>query len=101
MTPAPQQTGLPSSQSMFAYPSAGMYGGVPYPSAMDGPFKFYATPPSKQDSDQPRPSAGYGAGQTAPGSAPAAASNAGHLAPGNPSAATNGKSSTSKKATTS
>merc|ERR1712151_1286725 len=55
MAPASQPVGLPSSESMFAYPSAQMYGGPPYPSAMDGPFKFYANPPGRNDSEAARP----------------------------------------------
>merc|ERR1740129_2383172 len=35
---------LPSSASMIATPSYGGYGGYSGASAMDGPFKFHATP---------------------------------------------------------
>merc|ERR1719476_922494 len=35
---------LPSSASMIATPSYGGYGGYTGASAMDGPFKFHATP---------------------------------------------------------
>merc|ERR1719413_73732 len=41
--PAVEQV-LPTSASMIATPSYGGYGGYGGASAMDGPFKFHATP---------------------------------------------------------
>eukprot|EP00930_Biecheleria_cincta_P050979 TRINITY_DN36135_c0_g1_i1.p1 TRINITY_DN36135_c0_g1~~TRINITY_DN36135_c0_g1_i1.p1 ORF type:complete len:247 (-),score=27.78 TRINITY_DN36135_c0_g1_i1:54-737(-) len=41
---APAMNPLQSTPSMVAYPG---FGASPYVSAMDGPFKFYATPPGK------------------------------------------------------
>merc|ERR1711862_929216 len=38
---------LPTSSSMIATPSYGGYGGYSGASAMDGPFKFHATPQTK------------------------------------------------------
>eukprot|EP00933_Yihiella_yeosuensis_P042380 TRINITY_DN36941_c0_g1_i1.p1 TRINITY_DN36941_c0_g1~~TRINITY_DN36941_c0_g1_i1.p1 ORF type:complete len:174 (+),score=23.92 TRINITY_DN36941_c0_g1_i1:125-646(+) len=51
--PSPYATNLQSSPSMIAYP--GMTGLPPYPSgsAMDGPFKFYATPPGDLPASEP------------------------------------------------
>ncbi|CAJ1458463.1 unnamed protein product [Effrenium voratum] len=51
---------LQSTPSMIAYPGMGAMGamGAPsYSSAMDGPFKFYATPPGKLPEAEQRPAA--------------------------------------------